>query len=276
LIIDNASQSPIAESLSDLTMSGLRVVRENRPGLSWARYCAVENAKAQILVFVDDDNVLDPQYLEHALGFFDDHPKIGVIGGKSIPEFAHPPEPWVEEFYDLLALRDQGNAVITAPGFTTEKNRAYPICAPIGAGMAIRKLAIDAWVKQLAQRKIELSDRKGNSLSSSGDNDIVLCALEAGYGVAYVPELSLTHVITADRCSIEHLSRLNQGIQKSWVQVLALHQVCPWSACSGWTLPIRKFRALIRSRGWRKPQAYIRWCGQCGHFEGRAIIGRMQ
>jgi hypothetical protein len=67
-----------------------------------------------------------------------------------------------------------------------------------------------------------------------------------------------------------YLARLNRGIQKSWMQVLSLHEANPWPQIPNWTVPLRKFKAWIRHRAWSGPIGQIRWQGACGHFEGRA------
>jgi hypothetical protein len=64
--------------------------------------------------------------------------------------------------------------------------------------------------------------------TSSGDNDIVLCAMRAGWEVAYFPSLALNHLIPAGRLESNYLARLNRRVQKSWMQVLTLHDANPW------------------------------------------------
>jgi len=114
-----------------------------------------------------------------------------------------------------------------------------------------------------------LSDRRGNELTSGGDNDIVLSILESGWDVAYFPELSLTHLIPATRLQPEYLARLNHGIAKSWMQVLSKHQCNPWPPIPAWTVRIRKMKAWFTYRAWAGPVQRICWSGACGHFEGR-------
>jgi hypothetical protein len=138
--------------------------------------------------------------------------------------------------------------------------------------MVLRRQAAMAYAGQAGDDPAVV-DRKGGSLSSGGDNDIVLSVLEAGWEVGYFPRLRLTHLIPAARTSREYLGRLNHGSTRSWVQVLARHGIRPWKAVPRWTVPARKLRAWWRYRAWRDPAAYVRWCGACGNFEGRAELG---
>jgi len=94
--------------------------------------------------------------------------------------------------------------------------------------MALRRAAWQAWLDARDDAPNIFSDRRGGALTSSGDNDIVLCAMRAGWEVGYFPQLMLTHLIPAGRLSVDYLSRLNRGIQTSWIQVLAAHDACQW------------------------------------------------
>ena len=148
----------------------------------------------------------------------------------------------------------------------------YPGCAPVGAGMVARRKAITPWVEATGQSGDVVTGRMGQNLTSGEDSDIVMCALRAGWEVGYFPQLSLTHLIPAGRVSGEYLARLNYGIAKSWVQVLARHGMRPWPPVARWTVPLRKWRSYVSCRAWRGPAEYIRWKGACGQFEGRALI----
>jgi glycosyltransferase involved in cell wall biosynthesis len=266
VIIDNRSPTPIALDLC--WHPSARVVREERIGLTNARLAGGAATKGEVLVFVDDDNVLASDYLEVVANLFAERPQLGAAGGKSLPEWETVPEIWVQEFASTLALRDLGKE----PQVAGSDVRGYPSCAPVGAGMALRRSAWAVYVDYVSRDSTALTDRTGGELTSGGDNDIVLRILKAGWEVGYFPQLSLTHLIPAGRLSRDYLARLNHGIAKSWVQVLHRHGICPWPPAPSWQVAIRKWRAYLRYRAWRGPAEYIRWKGVCGQFEGRALI----
>jgi hypothetical protein len=93
--------------------------------------------------------------------------------------------------------------------------------------------------------------------------------MQAGWEVGYFPSLGLTHLISAGRLDAEYLARLNFGIQKSWMQVLALHQASPWDPLTTVGAHLRVARAWFSHRAWSSPAARIRWQGARGHFLGR-------
>ena len=57
--------------------------------------------------------------------------------------------------------------------------------------------------------------------------------------------------------------------QKSWMQVLTLHDACPWPPLSPAGVALRKGKAWFVYHAWTSPAARVRYHGVCGHFEGR-------
>lgn len=267
VLVDNASTTPV----EPVSLINLRIIREPQLGLSAARRRGLAEARGEFAVLVDDDNVLAPDYLATVLALFESHPRVGALGGKSIPEFETPPPNWAREFFGLLALRDLGEQPLFSAGLRPARanTNEYPAFAPIGAGMALRRAAWSAWL--YAGPATGVSDRRGGALTSGGDNDIVLAAMRAGWEVGYFPGLSLVHLIPAARLEAGYLARLNHGIQKSWMQVLARHDANPWPPLTATGAALRQARAWFTHRAWSSPAARIRWRGACGHFEGRTV-----
>lgn len=271
LLINNASTKfPAADFFATSAPLKFTIVAEPTLGLTAARLRGFANTRADLAVLVDDDNVLAPDYLARVLAHFAEHPQLGTAGGKSLPEFAGPPPAWTHEFFPLLALRDLGARPIIAASIrpTGSALNIYPACAPIGAGLALRRAAWTAWVEARLQNA-SLSDRRGSDLTSGGDNDIVLCALQSGWACGYFPDLSLTHIIPASRLTPDYLARLNRGIQQSWMQVLSLHDANPWPPLSALGSRLRQIKAAFVHLPWLSATRRIRWAGVCGHFAGR-------
>lgn len=273
IIVDNASAHWPAEAVSGCErFPSLRLLREPNLGLAHARRTGLLAARADVAVFVDDDNVLARDYLEQAVAFLDQHPDLGIAGGKSLPSFEVAPASWTQEFFPLLGLRDLGeNEIVSARPRADESDKTYryPEFAPIGAGMVLRRPAWRAWVDATKSGSF-LSDRRGAALSSAGDNEIVACAMKTGWQVGYSPKLCLTHLIPPSRLQPAYLGQLNRGIQRSWIQVLKNHEACPWTSITAAGATLRKLKAYFRHRAWQSAAAQVRWQGACGHFDGRA------
>ncbi|MEB3360453.1 MAG: glycosyltransferase [Synechococcales bacterium] len=273
LVIDNASSLPLADQLDLGWHPRGRLVREERLGLTMARQRGFQEAQADLLVYVDDDNVLAPDYLQQAQHIFDQHPRLGAVGGKVLPEFETPPPAWVRDFYTILALRDFGDSPQITQGDFPTACRHYPATAPAGAGMALRRAAFVQYWQQLAVDPTRLRlGRTGRQLVSGEDNDIVLTLLNQGWDVAYLPQLQLTHLIAAKRLTQSYLARLNYAASQSWVQVLDIHGIRIWPAIPRWSLRLRQGRAWLRLRAWQSPSAYVRWRGACGLLAGQANL----
>ncbi|MCC5022266.1 MAG: glycosyltransferase [Candidatus Synoicihabitans palmerolidicus] len=200
---------------------------EPKLGLTSARRRSAAEARGTLLVLVDDDNVLSRDYLSQALALATKHPQVGAFGGSSVPNFETPPADWQQECIGLLALRDMGPDPIFKKAASAKLE--YPLCAPIGVGMCLRRSLMNTWLEQSMDH--QLSDRTGTALSSGGDHEIVLAVCAADGDVAYYPALQLTHLIPQSRLQAEYLGRLNRRIQCSWIQVLDRHGIRPvnWS-----------------------------------------------
>lgn len=271
LVIDNGSAEPVSPAFVAAHFSGrCRIVRENTPGLTHARIRGIREAQTEILVFSDDDNELEAHYLRRALSRMEEQPRIGVAGGKSLPEYEIQPPNWYEEGMAPLGCRDLGEADLLFTHTEYSSGRCYPEFAPIGAGMVFRRIAVASWLDRAATSGI--SDRKGDSLSSAGDCDIVLHALDSGFDVAYWPDLILTHLLPEGRLTEDYLGAISRAAFRDYIKVLDHHGIRPWNPVPRWTLPLRKARAWVRNRPWSGPRAFVRWSSAAGNLEGRSLL----
>ena len=283
VIVDNASTQMGG-------VSNARIVREERLGLTYARVRGFQESQGEIVVMVDDDNVLKPDYLERAVEILEKNPQLGAVGGKALPEFEIEPPEWLKGRSSGLGLRDLGKKRITysakgdqrGGGVESEKREEkrrfkvteFPNCAPIGAGMVIRREAALEYVEDLKRRDTVVTDRKGKSLASGGDNDICLTALEHGWGVGYFPQLELTHLIPKERMTLEYQCRMARDSMRSFIVMLNQHGIRPWPPITRWSVPLRVLRAWWRNKPWKGVQARLNFQNAIGQFLGRADIGK--
>jgi glycosyltransferase involved in cell wall biosynthesis len=275
------------KGLSDMEKAKVRVVREERLGLTNARLRGFAETTGEIIVLVDDDNLLKADYLERAVEILEKNPRLGAIGGKSLPEFEIAPPEWLKGRSSGLGLRNLGDSVIVYPDEkrplvkggkeqpgTKIKVTEFPECAPIGAGMVIRRQAALEYVEDLKRRDTVVTDRQGKSLASGGDNDICLTALEHGWAVGYFSELELTHLIPKERMTLQYQSRMARDSMRSFIVMLNQHGIQPWAPIASWTVPLRVARAWWRDKPWKGVQARLNFQNAVGQFLGRADIGK--
>jgi glycosyltransferase involved in cell wall biosynthesis len=211
VIVDNASDSPLASRL-DLSWHPRAVIlREETPGTAYARVCGLRSANTDLALFVDDDNVLAPDYLEQALKIGESHSFLGAWGGASVGEFDDPPDEWLLPHLQYLAIRPVPKDMWSNLYGSWES-------MPIGAGMCLRRAVIEAYLKSMsAQPKRFRLGRSGSSMVSSEDMDIVFHAIDIGMGAGRFSSLRLTHLIPKQRCARDYLLRLVEGTAESQV-----------------------------------------------------------
>ena len=202
ILVDSASYTNIKDSVHLEWHPHLKVVRNDEPGLTLARLSGIRHAEADLLVFVDDDNVLSREYLAKALKISGTHPFLGAWGGSVIPLYDTPPPPWLKEFEHVLSC-----GVNTRDSWSNVPTLSEPWV--IGAGLVIRKSVSLTWSDNVQKSSARMIlDRKGTSLMGAGDLDIVMTACEMGLGRGAFKDLTLDHLIPPSRCTEEYIERL--------------------------------------------------------------------
>jgi glycosyltransferase involved in cell wall biosynthesis len=86
IVVDNAPTSAATERLvaECTTHQRIRYVREDRPGLDWARNRGIEEAQSDIIAFTDDDVRVDPGWLRGIARAFAD-PNTVLVTGLVVP-----------------------------------------------------------------------------------------------------------------------------------------------------------------------------------------------
>src|SRR6516164_4942040 len=111
LIVDNLSEPPVGPPIDLSWQPNARVVREMTLGLTPARLYGIRESRADLLVFVDDDNVLSNDYLQRALAIADEHHFLGAWSGQCLPEFDRAPPEWTRRYWGTLCIREFGKDV---------------------------------------------------------------------------------------------------------------------------------------------------------------------
>jgi len=217
LVVDNASAIPVA-GVHDLSWhSNWRHLLESKLGLTMARIRGIVESTSEVILFVDDDNVLAPNYLSNVLEIMRREPQLGVIGaGRLEPEFEETPEPGLMPYTPMLALR-----TVAASRWS---NDPQDQTIPWGAGMAVTRGVADRYRNIiLADPLKQRLDRAGNTLNSCGDDEFSWVACEMGLGKGVFTELQVTHLIGRARTQREYLLRLAEGHAFSRAFLMHIH-----------------------------------------------------
>ena len=231
LIVDNASTDDTAALLPQLTKMfpvKVRILQESTPGKAYALRTAFHEAKGEYFCIVDDDNLLDQEYLRNGVQFLDDHSDAALIAGRTLPKFpvnVRPPSDFEERYSAFLACRDKGKHLIWGE-------------TPAGAGQMGRTFLMRGIYQHIGTR---LEDRVGDGVGCCEDLEKGEICKRLGWRTAHVPTLRLHHVMSARRLTPEYIDdltcaaivtgpwlRLITGNESSAASLLSMKAFCDW------------------------------------------------
>jgi glycosyltransferase involved in cell wall biosynthesis len=210
LLIDNASKNLLADDWDISWHPKARHVLEEKLGLAHARQRGINESKAPIIVFVDDDNVLNSDYLENVVKIGHEWPILGVWGcGSSVPEFEVKPREDLTEYIHFLAAFE-GKQLKWSNSITCME------ATPCGVGLSVRSSVAKAYLESWNANSTQILDRNGTSLLSGGDYDIAYTACNIGLGMAVFPQLKVSHLIPKERVTEDYFVKLREGVATSF------------------------------------------------------------
>lgn len=208
LLIDNNSDNDLSQFF-DLSWhpNGNHII-EKKIGLTNARLVGIEEADGKLLVFVDDDNELDGDYLEKSMNIASNYPEIGVFGGILVGDFEIPPPDLKTPYLSWLAVRGlDRNVWSNTYGWET---------TPSGAGMVMKREIAEQYALNTKNNPVKkFLGRTANNTISGEDGDMAYTGIDMGYGCGRFTELKLVHIIPKERLEEEYLFKLYQGIVAS-------------------------------------------------------------
>jgi len=170
LVIDNASAESVASHWDLSWHVNGRHLLETSLGLTPARCRGIRESRGSVLVFVDDDNVLQGDYLQNACAIAGEKPWVGAWGGHIDPSYQTEPPEYVQHFRHCLALLD-----VSSDRWSNFGNDTLPV----GAGLCVRRVVAERYVAKVSSDAAFMAmDRRGNSLIGGGDTDLALTAHE--------------------------------------------------------------------------------------------------
>jgi len=195
IIVDNNSKDQTEKIVQRFVQNNpgrIRYVLEPRQGLSFSRNRGVDASAGEVLAFIDDDAVADPDWLKILLGGFQDQ-EVWAVGGKVLPVWLGVRPPWLEDsLLRNLSIVDWGDR---------ERHLIWPERL-IGTNISFRK---DVFTS------IGLFDillgRKGTALLGNEDTEIQERIHHLKRIVLYIPEATVHHFVSAERLSKKYFYR---------------------------------------------------------------------
>ncbi len=177
IVVDDASEPPLADALSGLPVRVLR--QEHNIGQSAARNLGAADAMGELLAFIDNDCVADPAWLTDLVPCFGDT-GIGIVGGRVV---APPADGRIAAFEAVRSPLDMG-----------------VVEGPVGPRAAIQYLPT---CNLVVKRDLLLAQGGFNSSMRVGEDvDFVWRALSSGARACYAPAGRVVHFHRAELQSL--------------------------------------------------------------------------
>jgi glycosyltransferase involved in cell wall biosynthesis len=206
IVVDNHSDdntAAVAQS-SWISETPLRIVQEVKKGITYARIAGIHSACYAFITFIDDDNLVDPDWIRAIFDCFTKNPQIDVCGGESeaLTEAALPE--WFGRVQGAYAVGRQADFT---SDITESKGTLW------GAGISFRMTCFTKIITSGFQ--FHTIGREGHRLSAGDDSELCLAMVAAGYRLWYVDSLKLKHAIPASRITWRYATGIFKGLGES-------------------------------------------------------------
>lgn len=206
VVIDNNSNDRTAEICRQFAADhpdvDFRYFFESEQGLSNARNRGLREARGEVVIFVDDDALIDADYISSYINYLDQHPDVMAAGGPIEPLYESSEPSWMSPYTKslLCGWLNFGKEV-----------REFPAGKyPGGGNAAYRKSVFDA--VGLFNPKL---GRNGNSLGGAEEKDIFDKMQTQGMRYMYLPDPVLHHIIPQYKLEEDYFNRLTFQIGQS-------------------------------------------------------------
>lgn len=233
VVVDNASTDSTAVVVEEFRGElGVRRVEEPAPGLSHARNRAVSEVEGEYILWLDDDVLVDPGWLEAYVEAFERWPAAAFFGGPIRPRYEGTPPAWLEQAADRVAHAYAGRDLA-------------PDQAPLGPSVDRLPYGANFAVRAIEQRRhpypVELGRLRDTPRPGGEEIAVMSGILAAGGTGRWVPDAGVDHRIEADRQTTAYL--------RSYAEADALHEVAAgWAPPeSGWLTVPRLLARLLRA-----------------------------
>jgi glucosyl-dolichyl phosphate glucuronosyltransferase len=301
LVVDNNSKDSTQAVIASFAGSPVapRSVIESRQGANFARNRALAEARGEVIVYADDDILVEPSWLRLIVAPFFDTPvtasvagrgeagpgsttpattnlretlpkpvrRIGAVAGEVIPVFPEGRPDWVAGFHG-------------PQGFRSDAGPIDPSRVPMSANLAFRRTVL----QELGGFDTRFT-REGGALFSADENVIMRKLHLAGYEAWFVPEACVQHQMPASRTTFKYVAKHAFGSARSRVVDRATqpgakgYLLARWPAnllkAVGFVLTGTLNLLLFRSSSAKK--AFVRAWRSCGYLYQipRSLVGKL-
>lgn len=211
VIIVNNNSTDYTESVAKIFMESnphlpIRYEIEYKQGLNEARNKGLYTAKGHWVTYLDDDVLLEADYLENIVNTIKVFSYATGFGGKIIPKYRNRPN-WVTTFIEsaFFSKMDKGEKF-----GEYGKSRIFGIGGfPFGANMTYQK----GYLKSIGGFKRGYGRHPDLGTSIGGCEKLVFdAAMDQNRSVVYAPNIKVQHQITEERYAPSYLVNVSLAI----------------------------------------------------------------
>ncbi len=190
-IIVVTDHAPALQAWARSALPGVTVVASARPrGLSGARNTGIEASSADVIAFLDDDAVADPDWLERLMPLYES-PEVQGAGGLVVPAWQASRPPWMPEEFDW----------VVGCSYRGLPRRRSAVRNLIGCNMSFRRPALVA-----AGGFADGLGRQGENRLGCEETDLCirLRAADERTVILYEPAARVSHWVPVDRSRLSY------------------------------------------------------------------------
>ncbi len=201
IIVDNNSQDETRSLVAKYSSNGkCRYIFEEKQGLSLARNRAVKESKGDILAFLDDDVIVDRNWLKKLKECYEET-NADVVGGRAYLKFEKEPPDWLgQQFRTFLSLVDFGDD----RQFFSGGDGLW------GVNLSFRKSVLEA-----VGGFDENLGRRGSELIAGEDTVLLKKIASLKKKIVYEPSAIVRHLIGPERLEWDYFLRHSIGMGKT-------------------------------------------------------------
>lgn len=205
IVVDSAPSDEATKTLIDSwqtdALPAIEYVREEAPGLARAHNASLDTVRSDVVVFTDDDVIVDPHWLAEIVGGFDVGPHVGCVTGMIVPVEL---ETWPQQWAESTVGFNKGFSQLV---FDLDENRPadplFPFTAGTmgsGANMAFTAEAIRD------MRGFDIALGAGTTARGGDDLAAFYHVIDQGRSLVYQPSAIVFHHHRRDEDAVESMA----------------------------------------------------------------------
>jgi glucosyl-dolichyl phosphate glucuronosyltransferase len=199
IVVDNRSTdntSDVVAGFGAHCALPIRYAYESKPGSSYARNRAIEEARGDFILFIDDDALAEPNWMAEMLGAMERR-HLDVVCGMVLPQWCGERPRWLgSSLYIRLAVHDAAR-LASATRAESEIIHNY-----FSANVGFRREIFQKFGKFRSDLGVV-----GSNPMSGEDTELFARIMAGGGAIGFAPRALVHHIIPPERMRVSYLLR---------------------------------------------------------------------